>query len=200
MILPKYLYRGDRDSLNTRKLKNTVGSGLLLTNLCSGGDGKKIFNQTLAASINTHVSIGWDKTHFLSFSEDEERALYYATGNFNDYEEVYDLKGAWDFVLLTFDTGRLTDASIEEVKSGLYKANFIPSCKEFQPSFPTYLIDVSKHLKSLSAHTAIDLRKAIANAEQDKEWLVLPAFPFGNGEFSSKLDTNCISDLRVYAF
>lgn len=51
----------------------------------------------------------------------------------------------------------------------------------------------------IASKTNYDLSTAISNAERDKEWLILPANPFGNiGELTSKLDTNCISDKRVF--
>ena len=65
--IPKYLFRGDADPLNKRKLKETFKSGLLLTNLCNGGNGREIFNDSLESLVNKHIAVGWEKTHFLSF-------------------------------------------------------------------------------------------------------------------------------------
>ncbi len=148
MILPQSLYRGDQDPVNKRDLKATLGSGLLLTNLCKGGIGKEIFNQPLKKSINAHVAIGWNKTHFLSFSENKETAFYYAS-NDKEYEETYEVKVPWDFTLMTFQTDRLTENSITQIDKGLFSAQFFPTCKKFLPSFKVFLIDVITHLKNI---------------------------------------------------
>lgn len=197
MQLPEYLFRGDSDPNNKRNLKSTLFNGLMMTNLCNGGSGKEIFNRPLQQSINAHVSIGWDKTHFLSFSESKDIALHYGC-NDNNYEEIYDEKGDWDFALITFKTS-LLDSNIRQVGHGIYSANFIPTCKEFLPLFKILLIDVVTHLESLNILNT-DLRDAIFKAERDKEWLILPAYPFANSEFSSKLDTNCISAIDRFKF
>jgi hypothetical protein len=196
MNLPEYLFRGDQDRYNVRKLKSTLGNGLMMTNLCNGGSGRDIFNQPLKQSVNRHVSIGWGKTHFLSFSEDKNIAMYYAC-NDKECEETYEIKDDWDFALMTFETSRLTN--MKQVDKGIYQAEFAPTCYEFLPSFKIFLIDIVTHLKAL-INLDIDLTAAILNAERDREWLILPAFPFGNGEFSSKLDTNCISETQVFKF
>lgn len=198
MTLPQLLFRGDRDPENKRDLKATLGSGLMLTNLCKGGSGKAIFNQPLKKSINAHVAIGWDKTHFLSFSESKDTAIHYASAD-KEYDETYEIKETWDFALMTFQTSRLTETSIKQIDKGVFHAQFLPTCNEFVPSFKIFLIDIVTHLKSL-VNSDTDLTKAISNAERDKEWLILPAFPFGNGEYSSKLDTNCISEIQVFKF
>jgi hypothetical protein len=196
MNLPEYLFRGDQDQYNIRKLKSTLGNGLMMTNLCNGGSGRDIFNQPLKQSVNRHVSIGWDKTHFLSFSEDKSVAMHYAS-NGKECEETYEINNDWDFALVTFQTCRLTN--IKQIVKGIYQAEFVPTCYEFLPSFKIILIDVVTHLKGL-INLNIDLTTAIFNAEKDKEWLILPAYPFGNGQFSSKLDTNCISETQVFKF
>ena len=56
--LPENLYRGDADPENKRKLKETFKSGLLLTNLCNGGNGREIFSNSLENLINKHIAIG----------------------------------------------------------------------------------------------------------------------------------------------
>ena len=80
-LLPKYLYRGDKDPHNHRQLRATINSGLLLTNLCNGGNGREIFSKPFGQLINKHIGIGWDKTHFLSFSTDESTAINYGCHN-----------------------------------------------------------------------------------------------------------------------
>jgi hypothetical protein len=198
MILPPYLYRGDQDPQNTRKLKDTLGSGLLLTNLCNGGIGKEIFNQPLKKSITKHVSTGWGKTHFLSFSENKEVALHYGSQD-KLFDETYELKEYWDFALLTLQTNRISQHSLKSIDNGVYSAEFPPTCKEFLPSFRMIIINVEAHLKSINDSDSCFM-DAINKAKRDKEWLILPTFPFSNGEFSSKLDENCISETQLFKF
>lgn len=186
--LPTYLYRGDSDPNNVRKLKSTLRGGLLLTNLCNGGSGREIINNGLKDSIVKHVDTGWNKTHFLSFTEREENAFSYATSS-SDYDEIYDFDEDWDFAIHQIDTSKFNN--LKELGTGLYQATYTPMFKEFYPSFPIMIIDVVNHLRSIAVPGQTDLDGALANAEEDSEWLILPAFPFDRNELSSKMDMNC---------
>lgn len=198
--LPKYLYRGDADPNNKRKLKETFKSGLLLTNLCNGGNGREIFNNSLENLINKHIAVGWDNTHFLSFSTDEQTAFSYGS-NGSEYFEIYDDFEQWNFAVLTFDTSRLIQESINQITEGIYKAEFYPTCKEFLPSYKVILIDTLSHLISISNKSSLDFSAAIENAKKDSEWLILPASPFSfNGELTAKFDTACITDKRIFRY
>lgn len=198
-MLPKLLFRGDNDKCNKRQLKSTLNSGVLLTNLCNGGNGREIFSNSLGQLVYKHIGTEWDKTHFLSFSCDEQRAFYYG-GKFKLHEEVYDIAEPWDFAVLTFDTATLIADSIKEIDTGIYSAIFNPTCKEFLPIYNVILIDAYSHLTKINSANS-NLTTAIENADRDKEWLILPANPFGNnGELTSKLDTNCIIDKRVFRY
>lgn len=193
--LPRVLYRGDSDAHKVRDLKATINGGVLKTNLCSGGSGKEIFNRPLHDSVVKHIKDEWTKTHFLSFSESEERAFYYGCNDKNyiptDYTEQ------WDFAVMTLDTNKLIARNVLE--KGIFSAEFIPTSKIFWPKFRVILIDTLSHLKSISSSNN-DLHIAIAKAETDKEWLILPASPFANtGEFSGLLDVNCLSERRVFS-
>jgi hypothetical protein len=198
--LPKYLYRGDSDPHGQRMLRATFKSGLLMTNLCNGGSGREIFGNKLGVLINRHIGIGWNKTHFLSFSTEEQIALNYGSSN-KEYCEVYEPDANWNFAVFTFDTTKLMRSTIKEIETGIYSAQFTPNCREFLPTFKVILIDASAHLSSISNENDIYLKKSIANAERDKEWLILPVSPFGkDGEFTAKLDTYCISKKRMYKY
>lgn len=198
--LPTLLFRGDSDRFNKRLLKSTFNSELFLTNLISGGNGREIFSNTVGQLLNRHIATGWDKTHFLSFSTDEQRAFHYGSDG-KPFNDVYDESGNWDFAVLTFDTSLLIQDSIREVETGIYSAQFVPSCIEFLPTYKVILIDAVSHLKSIASINNLDLTTAIANADKDKEWLILPASPFNNqGEFTAKLDAHCITDKRVYRY
>jgi hypothetical protein len=198
--LPTLLFRGDSDKCNKRLLKSTFKSELFMTNLISGGNGREILSNTIGQLLNRHIATGWDKTHFLSFSTDEQRALYYGSDG-KPFEDVLDESEIWDFAVLTFDTTLLIQDSIKEVEIGIYSAQFIPTCKEFLPTYKVILIDAVSHLKSIASKSNIDLKTAITNAVNDKEWLILPASPFNyHGELTAKLDAHCITDKRVYRY
>ncbi len=198
--IPKKLYRGDADPNNKRKLKETFKSSLLLTNLCNGGKGREIFSHSLVQLINKHIAIGWNNTHFLSFSTNEQIAFKYGS-NGKEFNETYNDQDFWDFTILTFDTDYLILESIKQIEVGIYKAEFTPSCKEFLPVYKIFLIDTVSHLKSIYDNSNINLSTAIKKAEIDNEWLILPANPFGNnGEFTAKFDTACITEKRIYCY
>jgi hypothetical protein len=199
-LLPRLLFRGDSDKLNKRLLKSTFKSELFMTNLISGGIGREIFSNTIGQLLNRHIATGWDKTHFLSFSTDEQRAFYYGSDG-KPFDDVYYETENWDFAVLTFDTTLLIQDSIKEVDAGIYSAKFIPTCKEFLPTFKVILIDAVSHLKSIASKSNIDMKTAIANADNDKEWLILPVSPFNHqGELTAKLDAHCITDKRLYRY
>lgn len=199
-LLPRFLYRGDSDINNMRKLRETFSSELLLTNMCNGGDGREIFSNPLEQLINKHISVGWAKTHFLSFSTCEETAFHYGSLD-KASDEVYGINESWDFAVFSFDTSRLIQDSIKEISTGIYSAQFIPACKEFLPTYKLILIDAVSHLKYISLQHHLDITEAITKANLDHEWLILPASPFGhNSEFTGKFDTACITDRRVFRY
>lgn len=196
--LPKYLYRGDSDSYGERKLKDTFKSGLLLSNLSNGGKGAEIFNLPLSELINNHVGIGWRKTHFFSFSEDQSTAMSYGS-NLKPNYEVYDDEEPWDFSIITFDTTLLIKNSITTIKEGVYAAQFNPLHKEFLPRYKIILVDVVAHLKSIN--NSINIATSLVNACRDKEWLILPTSPFGHhGEYTGKLDAACVREKRIFRY
>src|SRR4051812_3168526 len=106
MVIPRFLFRGDSDPQNVRQLKLTFNSGLLLTNLINGGNGREILRHSMGELANKHITTKWEKTHFLSFSSNEQTAFYYGSHN-KAFEVVHDDKEIWDFVILTFDTNLL---------------------------------------------------------------------------------------------
>jgi hypothetical protein len=193
--LPKYLYRGDSDPVDQRKLRATINSGLLLTNLSSGGNGREIFTRPVKESIKNHVAIGWHKTHFLSFSENKSVALRYSCAH-NEVEEVDECNEHWDFAILTLDTSLFIKESINKIDAGIFVAEFLPTSKEFMPTFKVLLIDVVAYLKNIDIKEQ-DFEKTLENAERDKEWLILPINPF-EGQYTSKLDTGCFSDKQIF--
>lgn len=194
-MFPKYLYRGDSDKKNERDLRFTLNGSVIKTNLCNGGNGREIFNDALFSIVNKHIHIGWDKTHFLSFSTDEQIAFQYANKEKREYEEVFDSQKKWDFAVLTINTTVLNFE--KEIATGIYCTYFVPCSKEFQPFYRLILIDTYTYLKS-NINGSVDLNHAITKAEESKEWLILPAMPFGEGEFSAKLDIACFEERRIF--
>lgn len=169
-----------------------------MTNLSHGGNGQKIFREPLIELVNKHVSTGWGKTHFLSFTTEKEIAFFYAAGE-SFYHRTHS-DDNWNFAIFTLDTSRFIPDSIEQVDTGIYKAKYYPACREFLPFYTIVLIDVSTCLKNVR-NTANNTTEAISNAERDKEWLIFPATAMRNShEFTSKLDTGCIVEKEVYLF
>lgn len=196
-ILPKYLFRGDSDKENKRRLRSTIKSGLLLTNLCGGGNGQEIFKKTLEQLVIRHVSVGWEKTHFLSFTTEERTAIYYASGERDSYP--VDIDEQWDFAIFKLDTSLFIPDSVSQLEIGVYQAEYNPVCKEFCPKYKIILIDVLSCLKNVCVSNMNS--DAITNADRDKEWLILPAtFLPGINELTFKLDTSCIIEKDVYCF
>jgi hypothetical protein len=194
---PKFLYRGDSDKNNERKLRQTISSNILLTNLSNGGNGKEILTSDFNQLVNKHIGIGWSKTHFLSFTSIEDKAFYYASKS-SDYMEIYDFHKNWDFSILTFSFDILLNETIKEYDKGFYYSEFVPTCKEFYPRFRILLIDCFEFLKNKHS-SAPEFKQALVNAERDKEWLILPMNSFGSeGELTSKLDNNCITEKRIF--
>ncbi len=194
-ILPQFLYRGDCDKDNTRQLRTTINHGLLMTNLSRGGNGQ-VFQKSLVELINRHVSIGWEKTHFLSFTSDKNIAFYYGGSGYMYYQTYSD--DNWDFALLTLATSKFLPDSIAQIETGVYRTSYYPVCREFLPLYTIVLIDIVSFLKEIK-QTNNNLSEAIYNAERDKEWLIYPATSMrDSNEFTSKLDMGCIVEKEVY--
>lgn len=203
MIIPDTLYRGDGDYRNERELKTMLTQDLVKTNLVNGGIGREIFEMPLVEHIQNHVNDNWKKTHFLSFSEDFDRAIAFGKGRKNEnngFDTWYDdeERYSWDFVILTLKPNTLL--GLREVGVGIYTAHFIPGTKRFLPTYNLILIDVVKSLLSHNQST-VKHQVALSNARRDKEWLIFPAYvqDFGPAvEFSGLLDCNVFSEISRY--
>ena len=204
--IPLKLYRGDADRNGIRKLKETIHFGQLQTNLINGGEGRVIMEKPLQELINKHVGVGWDKTHFLSFSSNKFTALGYAAGivgdnnlyNEFDYTGYYENDSDYDFALLTLHTDKVLWNEIEHgVFEGLYEPGLLKFSQSGQP-YRVILINVEQVLRESGNNAYKD---SLANAIRDKEWLLLPAtlimFNFGRMECSAILDGACISYEKI---
>ncbi|MFY0601954.1 MAG: hypothetical protein JXR03_19930 [Cyclobacteriaceae bacterium] len=196
-LIPERLYRCDSDPDGKRKLKQTFGKGEILTNLSNGGLGREIFQFPIENLIGQHVSPGWQQTHFLSFSEDEEIALRYSTSG-SEHVEYYDNDEAWDFALMIFGKSQIRNKPIKEIAKGIYLCYYAPLLISNQPFACIILIDVVKHLQYQASLIERNFDTAITNAKRDKEWLILPASPFRDNpnELTSKLDEGCFVETR----
>lgn len=202
--IPKCLYRGDNDYENERKLKATLHFHHLSSNLTNGGIGREIANESFLKLIDKHVGIGWEKTHFLSFSEDIMTAYRFGlhcaleeveTKLYN-YEEFYDYETSWDFAIITLDTERIT---IKELYDGVYEGYYKPLLNNpslLYENYRIFLFDVTKIFSNLDGFI-----KSKENSVRDKEWLIFPATPIqlNKGiEYSGILDGGCIKEFKRY--
>lgn len=220
-ILPRYLYRGDSDPNKVRRLKESWGShGYLFTNMANGGNPFEIFNAPLIESIQRHVDIGWERTHFLSFSECYKVARRFAAGR--DEHEMYpSMNNRWDAAIFTFDINQLSDLQV--LGSGIFAATYpgrspIGDTGDLGSKIMRYcanrehegqpvsilLVDVVSQIKACIAEFP-DLHSALQKAQSDLEWLVLPKDPPigdapNSGGFTACLDDGCIAKCDKFIF
>jgi hypothetical protein len=198
-MIPEYLYRGDSDPLNRRLLRATINHYQVQTNLINGGVGRVISETPLLDLINQHVNYKWEKTHFLSFSSNEQIAFKYGLNkesteftNLDDYcSEHYSEEDDWNFAIVTLSTSKMNP---KRLGKGVFECFYTPSLVKFQNAdCKLILIDVLEAL--------FDTASSIENAKRDSEWLVLPANIFydkGQVEYSAILDIGHIGEIVKY--
>lgn len=204
--IPERLYRGDDDRTGIRKLKSTIHHNQYQTNLINGGEGRIIFETPIIKLINVHVGIGWNKTHFLSFSEDLLTAYKYGSGNLllseieleDRYEEYLEDDEKWAFALITLQTDNIDWKILDK---GVYEGFYEPTLRLFANScYRVVLLDV-KTVLSEWKNFDTSYARSYSNAVRDKEWLLLPATIINlNGgiqEYSAILDGRSISSKKL---
>ena len=210
--IPQILIRGDADPKQIRDLKITLKQNQLLTNLLKGGKGHAVFTEPLITLIGAHVRSSWAKTHFLSFSTQDEIAHKYGLGcdPDADAEHVSSLMNDckyvelgiedWDFAVIEIDT---SIADWSEIGPGVYLGKYEPTLNAFKrllEPFKCILIDVVNAMKS--QHDMPNIDQVLKNARRDQEWLLLPAtlidLNFEKTEYSAILDSKIISHIEVY--
>lgn len=163
------LYRGDSDNSNKRKLR-ILSSSEIYTNLINEGNPSEI-NGDLLSLINKHVNIGNKKTHFLSFSENIETAIYYGlNGESKEYYPCDECGKGNTFALITFDYK--SDYKCDVLTSGIY--NLKVRNNQFDDKQDNYLEDIILiDVVSFIQNKDIPL-KVKENSLRDKEWLLYP--------------------------
>lgn len=210
MLFPGLLFRGDRDAGASRQVRELWHTGYLRTNLV---DGNAILSQPLVNLVRQHVDPGWRTTHFLSFSEDRARAEDFAKGVGNEMrmlEALPDDAIQWDTAIFRLDTSRFLGEATRQVRPGIWLTAFeerplqhstnffhrlaavIASTNRGGAPVRILLIDVLTALTADSsmAHDHV----AIAKAQRDHEWLVLPVDPFPDdpSQFTCVLSGSCL--------
>ncbi|MGD0960571.1 MAG: hypothetical protein ABSB19_12265 [Methylomonas sp.] len=221
MKIPQLLYRGDADPLRERKLKEVRPGKLqggLLTNLSNGGSGLEIFSYPLPESVERHVAIGWEKTHFLSFSKSRDKALAFAANPSKRTLQEVKSSDNWDTALITIETSRFIRS--QEIVPGIFKCQYRgltpvgvdPNISQNERiarlaaygRMPEKLVDVLliDVVSALCSRKNTNSAQTLANAKRDEEWLVLPLELPQNirGELSSFLDDGCISKFECFKY
>lgn len=218
------MYRGDADPEKKRNLKEVYPGSLysgLLTNMSDSGNGLEIFSESIIGLINRHVEIGSNKSHFLSFSESRDRAIFFATSNSKSGFKKVKLDENWDAGLITLDTTKFVRC--REIETGVFKCQYQSRTHTVNPCLSTEATNreiIEAAVSSLIAATKLidillidvvnllrtrkntNLAQAIANAERDSEWIVLPLEPAQDipGEFTARLDDGCISSFERFKY
>lgn len=219
MRIPPFLYRGDSDSQNMRNLRQWR-SGYLLTNLANGGAGREIFSVPLVDSIRRHVDIGWEKTHFLSFTETYSTAKYFA-GAIEKRPLIITEQNNWDTAIITIDTKCLRVDEIYE--TGLYRCHYqlnpnthcrndfndflahqfprqIAAVNRRNRPVPILIIDLVSYLTGQKVKGLCSVEESLAKASRDTEWLILPIDSVQEipDEYTAALDISCVSKFECF--
>lgn len=163
-----------------------TGQGLW-TEMANNGDPYKVVSLGLLEATRKHVAfdLRLGKTHFLSFSADQSRALFYAGAHDHDENEVVSADRAEDdvwpytrYAVFQFDISRRM------------AVNGLPgvSTVRYGGTHTAFAIDVVAFLQSQSkTGSEVNHQVALQNASTDSEWLILPADPLTDGTLSALL-------------
>lgn len=212
------IWRGDSDSSNVRQLKMTVERAAgLLSNMTNNGNPMALAQQGFLASIQRHVSPGWVKTHFLSFSKSKATAELFAAGISGKCLRSSSF-AKWDAITVEIDLSKLNH--INNIAPGMehfsfaelgLNQNLIPlnfiwqlARQQMFANRPPILlnilvIDVHQHLLHLQSSGAQINPQALAFALNDEEILVLPLDPLpGSVGLTGLLDFGCVTKLEFH--
>ena len=177
-MIPKYLYRGDKEGNVTMPEKHEHG---LYTKLLQRGDPAYITRNGIYQSVKNHVSPTseeelkfYNSSHFLSFSKSDKIAKWYASDKDNDPDceaKEYPEKR----YIFTFDFSRV---KIKPFRKNIYNISYscyngnCDICQDRKDSHHLLILDVVSLLKENPTYQTNE--QALASAEHDEEWLVLP--------------------------
>jgi hypothetical protein len=197
------LFRGDnryrtgpRGESNHLELYSSSG---LFSNLIFRGMPREVELLGVTKAIAKHVS-GWNKSHFLSFSANRERAVYWASGGGQkQLSPVYN--GTFDALVISFEKNSLKN--IENRGPGIFLGNQDFVIEQQFTNVPTirnefhheiWIIDVVTVLEDHQIKTNEDFTAELALARGDQEWLIFPYDPMPDGQGrSAQLRSELIS-------
>lgn len=153
----------------------------LYTKLLQSGDPAYITKKGIYQSVKNHVSPTneeelkfYNTSHFLSFSECKNKAKWYAS----DKDEDPDCEGK-EYperrYIFTLDLSRVQIKSFHKYIFDIFYSCYNGNCETCQGrknSHQILILDVVSILKENPSYQTD--KQALASAEQDKEWLVLP--------------------------
>lgn len=173
-IIPT-LYRGDSDENELRYLRTTSHYGQLQTNLINGGKCDEI-NEDWKKLLDKHVNIGWNSTHFLSFSENKNTAIRFGLNvkNLNEgipeiYETSRDTRGS--FAIIKMNSDKIEFIRDNDVQ-GIYHGKYKPGLTMYQHL--TYFEIIAINVTECIVKNKFHIPQAKKNSMEDREWLLLP--------------------------
>ena len=203
-MIPQYLYRGDSDKRRIRFLRETIDFYQLQTNLINGGNGREITEKPLLELIDKHVTLGWPKTHFLSFTECERTAFRFGMhceieeteDNMLNYSEYFEKEKSWSFAIIKIDTRKI---EWKKIDTGIYKGFYSTSLLKFNSNEKYQITFINVH-DVLEEHEKY--LQSIINSKLDTEWLILPTTVItlnnNSNEYSAIFDGSCISEMKKF--
>lgn len=176
-MMPPKLFRGDKKGNITKpEYHDTAG---LLTKQIHNGDSAYISKVGLVDALRVHIapiSISEEdlqsRSHFLSFSANQQRALFFAADKNPD--ELLSGEGPNQRYLFNLDMS----ARVATTRSGVFSLSYECSLRLCEHCTPTkqmhrlLLIDVVTFLTTNKTYAKTE--DALDNARRDSEWLVLP--------------------------
>jgi hypothetical protein len=199
------LYRGDKIDNQLTQPGIYRGNGLTTKAFYGGGDPAYIDKMGLLETIRIHINpksptdfLQYNKSGYLSFTTDVNRALFWASDKGNPIDKVTDdyteTRYIFKAVVPTSDMTLIADGIFEykfscntNLKTAnapdpgfvtwSYRQNICHICRGQDKTHSLILIDTVTFLEKHKNMTTYD--GAFRNASEDMEWLLLPNDPLG---------------------